>query len=49
MYDHHKLLDLIYNSQIKCFQTHVDMEIFPCFGVWNLYLKFVSAFQLHPV
>jgi hypothetical protein len=23
------------NSQIKCFRTHVDVGIFPCFGIWN--------------
>jgi hypothetical protein len=24
-----------YNSQIKYFWTHVDMDIFTCFGMWN--------------
>jgi hypothetical protein len=23
------------NSQIKCFWTHVDMDFFPCSGMWN--------------
>jgi hypothetical protein len=38
-----------YNSQIKCFWTHVDMDIFSCFGMWNSCPKFVRTFQLHPV
>jgi hypothetical protein len=30
-----------YNSQIKCFRTHVDMDIFSCFGLSNSCPKFV--------
>jgi hypothetical protein len=37
------------NSQIKCFLTHVDVDIFSCFGMWNSCPKFVHAFQLHPL
>jgi hypothetical protein len=36
-------------SQIKCFQTHVDMDILSCFGIWNLCPNFFPAFQLHSV
>jgi hypothetical protein len=36
-------------SQIKCFRTHVDMDILSCFSVWNSCLKFARNFQLHPV
>jgi hypothetical protein len=38
-----------YNSQIKYFWTHIDMDIFYCFGVWNSCPKFVDTFQLHSV
>jgi hypothetical protein len=38
-----------YNSQIKCFWTHVNMDIVCCFGMWNSGPKFVLTFQLHPV
>jgi hypothetical protein len=38
-----------YNSQIKCFQTHIDMDIFSSFGIWNSWPKFVRTFQLNPV
>jgi hypothetical protein len=38
-----------YNSKIKFFRIHVGMDIFSCFGIWNLYLKFVHIFQLHSV
>jgi hypothetical protein len=38
-----------YNSQIKCFWTPVNMNIFSCFGMWNSGPKFVHTFQLHPV
>jgi hypothetical protein len=36
-----------YNSQIKRFQTHVDMDIFSGFDTWNSCPKFVHTFQLH--
>jgi hypothetical protein len=36
-----------YKSQIKRFSTHVDMDIFSCFGMWNSYPKFICTFQLH--
>jgi hypothetical protein len=29
--------------------THGDMNIFPCFGMWNSCPKFVGTFELHPV
>jgi hypothetical protein len=44
-----------YNSQIKCFRTHVYMDGFCCcccfffFGMWNSCPKFVCTFHLHPV
>jgi hypothetical protein len=38
-----------YNSQIKCFRTYVDTEIFSCFGIWNSRPKFVLTSQLHAV
>jgi hypothetical protein len=37
------------NSQIKCFRTHVDMDIFSYFGMWNFRPKFALTVQLHPV
>jgi hypothetical protein len=37
-----------HNSQMKCFQIH-DMEVSPCFGMWNLCLKFLYTFLLHSV
>jgi hypothetical protein len=36
-------------TQVKCFQTHVDVDIFPCVGMWNSCPKFSWTFQLHPV
>jgi hypothetical protein len=38
-----------YKSQIKCFLTHVDKDIFSSFGMWNSCPKFVRTFQLHSV
>jgi hypothetical protein len=38
-----------YNSQIKCFWTHVDTDIFSYFGMQNSSPKFVRTFQLQPV
>jgi hypothetical protein len=38
-----------YDLQIKSFQTHVDMDIFSSFGMWNLCPEFVCLFQLHTV
>jgi hypothetical protein len=38
-----------YNSQIKCFWTHVNIDIFSCFGIWNSCPKFIRTFQLQPV
>jgi hypothetical protein len=35
------------NSQIKCFQTHVDTDIVPCFGMWNSCPKFVLYMTSH--
>jgi hypothetical protein len=37
------------NSQTKCFRTHVDMDIFSCFVMWNSCPKFIHNFQLHSV
>jgi hypothetical protein len=37
------------NSQIKCFRTHVHMDILSCFVIWNPCLKFVHIFYLHSV
>jgi hypothetical protein len=37
-----------HNSQIKCFRTRVDIDIFSCLGMWNSCPKFVRTFQLHP-
>jgi hypothetical protein len=40
-----------YNSQVKRFRTHVDIDIVSCFGMWNSCPEFVRTFQLvvHPV
>jgi hypothetical protein len=38
-----------YNSQVKCFQTQVNMDIFPCIGMGNLCPQFFWTFQLHPI
>jgi hypothetical protein len=38
-----------YNSENKCFWTHVDMDIFSCFDMWNSFPEFVCTFQLHSV
>jgi hypothetical protein len=38
-----------YNSQIKCFRTHVNMDIFSFFGMCNSCPKFVLTFPLLPV
>jgi hypothetical protein len=35
-------------SQIKCYRTHIDMNLFSCFGMWNSCPIFVSTFRLHP-
>jgi hypothetical protein len=43
------MYSLSYNSQIKCFRTHVDMDIFSCLGMWKSCRKFARIFQLHPV
>jgi hypothetical protein len=37
------------NSQIKCFRTHVDMDIFLVLVMWNSCTKFSLIFQLHSV
>jgi hypothetical protein len=37
------------NSQIKCFRTHVDMDILSSFDMWNSCPSFVRTFQLHSV
>jgi hypothetical protein len=29
----------------KCFWTHVDMDIFSCFGMWNYGPQFVCIFN----
>jgi hypothetical protein len=34
-----------YNSQIKCYRTHADMDVFSCFGVWNSCPKFGRTLQ----
>jgi hypothetical protein len=33
----------------KCFRSRVDMDIFPCFGMWKSCQGFVCTFQFHPV
>jgi hypothetical protein len=38
-----------YTSQIKCFRTHADMDIFFLLGMWNSCPKFVRIRQLRPV
>jgi hypothetical protein len=38
-----------YNSQNKCFQTHVNMDLFVSFCMRNTCPKFVRIFQSHPV
>jgi hypothetical protein len=38
-----------YNPQMKCFRTHVDINILSCFGMGNSCPKCVRTFQLHPV
>jgi hypothetical protein len=38
-----------YNSQIKCFRKHVDMDMFSCLSMWNSFPNLVRAFQLHSV
>jgi hypothetical protein len=35
-------------SRVKCFRTHVDMDILSCFGMWNWCPKFIPKFQAHP-
>jgi hypothetical protein len=47
--EHLLMFSFIFDSQIKCFWTHVDMDIFSCFGTWNSCPKFVPTFQLHSV
>jgi hypothetical protein len=37
---------LIFKSHIRCFQTHVDIDIFSCFGMQNLCPKFVHTFHI---
>jgi hypothetical protein len=39
----------ICNSEIKCFRSHVIMDIFLSFGMCNSCPKFASIFQLHSV
>jgi hypothetical protein len=36
-----------YNSQIKRFRAHVDMNTFSCFGMWYSCPMFVRTFRLH--
>jgi hypothetical protein len=36
-------------SQMKCFRTHVNMDIFSYFGTWNSYPKFVRSFPVHSI
>jgi hypothetical protein len=38
-----------YNSQIKRFRTHVDVDTFSRFGTWNACPKSVLTFQLYSV
>jgi hypothetical protein len=33
----------------KYFRTHVDVDIFSCFGIWNSYPKITRIFQSHLV
>jgi hypothetical protein len=37
------------NSQIKCFRTRVDTDIFSCFGMWNHVPKFFRTLQFQSV
>jgi hypothetical protein len=34
-----------YDSQIKCFRTHVHIDIFSCFGMWNSCPKLARTFH----
>jgi hypothetical protein len=38
-----------YNSEIKCFRTHIDITNLSCFGAWKWSPEFVCTFQLHSV
>jgi hypothetical protein len=38
-----------YNSQIKCFRTHVELGDFSSFGIWNSCPHFFRTFQLQPL
>jgi hypothetical protein len=38
-----------YNSQIKCFRTHVYIDTFSYVGIWKSCPKFVRTFHLHPI
>jgi hypothetical protein len=38
-----------YKSQIECFRSHVCMDIFSRFGMWNSCRKFVRTFQSYSV
>jgi hypothetical protein len=46
---YHKCKSFSYNSQIKCFRIHVDIDIFSCFRMRNSCPNCVRTFQLHPV
>jgi hypothetical protein len=43
-----KMYSFSYNSQIKCFCTHVDTDNFSRFCTWNLFPIFVHTLQLQP-
>jgi hypothetical protein len=46
-YEHLLLMySFSYNTQIKCSRTHVHMDNFTCFGMWNSCSEFVGSFQL---
>jgi hypothetical protein len=36
---------LSHNSQIKRFRTHIDMDIFSCFGMWNSSQNLTAPFS----